>query len=153
MFYLEYSMSGVYVNIHLSEKSITDKKHGFIIVDLATRNSVVNAIKKGLTVKVVDSEVKYGINFDNKRIDIVKERDSYSEKVLPFLDTWYQEKHELTLEQIDDVKELYYRLCDAPQHYDVSDDKESWSMKFVEEYTSGKNTNNYQLKKLNFVKW
>lgn len=89
-----------------------------------------------------------------KRESMSEERDSYIQTIKPVMENvWYQEKLNLTSEQLEDLKELYFRLLDAPQHYDVSDNQVEWTFNWVDEYTSGKNTDNYQLKRLDFIKW
>ncbi len=102
---------------------------------------------------IIDDIFVEKLIISKKRLDIVVERDECLQNLLPYFDIWYQEKLLLTTEQIEDIKELYYRLLDAPQHYDSSEDKEAWCFNFVDEYTSGKNTNKYQIKKLDFIKW
>lgn len=88
-----------------------------------------------------------------KRDCIVAERNAIIQKTdTPYSFPDYQEST-LTTEQVSELKELRDRLRKAPQHYDACVDKENWQFRWVDEYTSGKNTNNYQLKSLTFIKW
>lgn len=153
MNYLIYSMSGYYIDIR---QDVDGVKHPFIEIDEKTTGEIVKALSKGLTVKVINGEVNYLINENKKRDNIVSERDRILSYVIPYTTCeWYREKElpNITTEELEDLKELYYRLLDMPQHYDNSVDKQNWSWKWVDEYTSGKNTNNYQLKILPFIKW
>lgn len=152
-YYLVYSMSGYYIDI---KHNIEGVLHPFIEINEKTFDEVIKARSDGLIVKVVNDSINYLINENKKRERIVSDRDNILDSVIPYANSdWYRNKNlpDATAEQLNDLEELYNRLLDMPQHYDLSDDKQSWDYRWVDEYTSGKNTNNYQLKRLDFIKW
>lgn len=104
-------------------------------------------------IKVIDGEIKFIINETNKRQKIVQERNELLAIAERFVDRpTYTSKLGLTTEDLEDAEEYYIRLLDMPQHFDASDDKQNWKYVFVDVYTSGKNTDKYQLFKPSFVK-
>lgn len=116
-------------------------------------DNTIEALSQGLVVRVVDGEILYLVNEVKKRADIVEERNKLIDVAGRFIDRpTYTDDLGLTTDDLDNVAEYYKRLRDMPQHYDESTDKQNWSYTFVDVYTSGKNSNKYQLFKPSFVK-
>lgn len=114
---------------------------------------ILNKKNNGYFVKVINNEVVFIEDLAIKREKIVNERNKLIDVAGRYIDRpTYTNKLGLTSEDLEDAEEYYNRLLDMPQHFDSSDDKQAWDFVFVESYTSGKNTNKYQLFKPAFIK-
>lgn len=104
-------------------------------------------------VYVIDGEIVLRQNIKSKREQLVEERDELLNEMSHYRnDPKYQAKLGLTSEDLEDLDEYWERLLDMPQHFDASDNQYDWCYKFVDVYTSGKNTNTYQLFRPKFIK-
>lgn len=148
MKYLVHRSNGVMVRV---QNLLPTERH--IEITDAQAEELISKLNDGYQAIVKDGLITYEYSYLNKRKEIVEERN----KILTFLDIPYSlpdyRANVLTQEQADDLDELRERLRNAPQHYNDSLEKESWQFRWVPEYTSGKNTEKYQLKRLDFVKW
>ena len=150
MKYLYHRTDGVFLMIKDTNES-TNYPH-VEITDSEAEN-ILLAKDAGKIIKVIDGKYLILVNEITKRQKIVKERNELLIVVERFIDRpTYTNKLGLTIEDLEDAKEYYIRLLDMPQHFDTSDDKQNWQYVFIDVYTSGKNTNNYQLFKPSFVK-
>lgn len=151
--YITYTNEGSFVNLHNTTEDITRQ---YIEITDEQVLSVFKAISEKKVIKVIDGVLTISENMNLKRSEIVLERDVILESVLPYVNSsWYREDNieGLNAEIESEIRELYQRLCDMPTHFDNSEDKQNWSYKWVDEYTSGKNTNSYQIKRLSYIKW
>lgn len=146
--YLEYSEKGYFLDIK-KESNYKNK----IEITKEQETEVYKALSDKKIVKVVDGEIVFLVNEALKRIDIVEKRNELLEVAGRFVDRpTYFEELGLTTEEVADAKEYYLRLLRMPEAYDNSDNKQEWYFRFVDVYTSAKNSNNYQLYKPEFVK-
>lgn len=114
---------------------------------------ILNKKNNGYFVKVLNNEVVFIKDFSIKRKDIVNfKNQKLSETDYLVSDQGARDYLELTTDDINDLNEYRDRLRRMDDHFDDSDDKDSWEYVFVDVYTSGKNTNSYQLVKPSFVK-
>lgn len=149
MKYLYYNKHNVAFKV-TEDNSYSGLKYIIITSDQETefnlkKNTHACIVKGGVLTYIFDT-IKKRERISEERNLIISETDNpYS---LPDYKT-----NVLSLEQREDLDELRKRLRDAPQHYDLSDDKENWTLRWVDEYTSGKNTDNYQIKRLDFIDW
>lgn len=147
--YLRHSKSGSFIILTAIKPNdslfleLTDKQHEEV--------KAANAAHE--IIKVIDGNIHYFKNEGLERAKMVAERNELLEIAGRFVDRpTYFEALGLSNDDIEDAKEYYIRLLAMPQHYDNSEDKQGWFYEFVEIYTSGKNTNSYQLMKPSFVK-
>ena len=149
MKYLYHKNNGSFLMI----KNINDNSiYPHIEISEEQEQEILLAKKSGKVIKVINNEYQIFINEVNKRTKLVKERNNYLLQTDAYMFEDVRTEKSLTAEDIEDLLEYRLRLREMPNHYDVSNDKQNWSYVFVDVYTSGKNTNSYQLFKPEFIK-
>lgn len=148
--YLYYTKGGSFLDIKKSNTNtdykcieITDEEKENIIKTLKDDSKQVKVYNDVIT--IIDNEY-----FKRKTIVDFKNKELSNTDFLMFKDA--QIDYQLTSENIEDLEEYRTRLRFIDDHYDNSEDKQNWKYVFVDAYTSGKNTNKYQLLKPSFLK-
>lgn len=150
MKYIEYLNTGVVIDIRTKKEEAV-----FNTKEVSDNESleVMEHMTSGNIVNVINNKIIFHVNEYKKRDEIVEERNALLKIAENFIDKPTYFKHlGLSVDDINDAKEYYFRLLDMPQSYDNSDDKQSWDFIFVDKYTSGKNSDTYQILKPEFIK-
>lgn len=151
MKYLYYKKNGTMLFI---KNNNDNTNYNYIEINKEQEQEVFSWLSDNKTnlVKVLNGSLCFLINELSKRSDIVRERDNLIIQTDAYMFEDVRTEKNLTAENIEDLLEYRLRLRNMPNHYDSSTDKQTWSYVFVEVYTSGKNTNSYQLFKPEFIK-
>lgn len=147
-----------YINYNTEGKIFSISEQKGLGLSIEVQDSEIYTIKQylrdpKLNVIVKDGSLVYSESLHFKRKKIVDFKNKkLKESDFLISDMKAREYLNLTNEDLDDLNEYRDRLRQLDDHFDNSKDKESWSFVFVDTYTSGKNTNKYQIVKPHFIK-
>lgn len=148
MYYLEFTDAGSYTALKSSNKTSLN----IMEITVEQKEKVLKALAEKKDIKVIDGKIIFEINEGVKRFKIEQETKVLLEEAGRYIDKpTLHTKLNLTSDDVAKLQEYYYRLIDILDHYDASKDKKGWSYVFVDSYTSGKNSNKYQLLKPEFI--